>query len=82
MNNWNQLLAILDKTVGFPNKQSSRVKKLNQGYDKKTGEHVFWIEYRIRVNEGDTSKSVKQSKNRVVERKKLLDVILGFGNGA
>ena len=25
------------------------VKKLKQGYDNNTGEHVFWLEYRIKI---------------------------------
>lgn len=27
MNNWNRLLAVLDKTLGFPNKIRSTIKK-------------------------------------------------------
>lgn len=49
MTPWNKLLIALDQTIGFPNKKSSKVKKLKQGYDNNTGEHVFWLEYRIKV---------------------------------
>ena len=42
----------LDKTVGFPNKISSTVKKRWQGYDMWKGEHVIWLEYRTKVNPG------------------------------
>jgi len=52
MNNWNKLLAMLDATIGFPNKLSSTVKKTGQGYDQKNGEHVITLEYRIKVNPG------------------------------
>lgn len=31
MNNWNKLLALLDKTLGFPNKIRSTVKKKGKG---------------------------------------------------
>ena len=49
MNNWNQLLAVLDKTIGFPNRIDSTVKKVRQGYDEKKNEHVIYLEYRVRV---------------------------------
>lgn len=52
MNDWNRLLVILDKTIGFPNKIRSSVKKKWQGYDQRTGEHVFVLEYRIKVKPG------------------------------
>jgi hypothetical protein len=52
MNNWNRLLAELDKTLGFPNKIHSTVKKKAQAFDQRTGEHVFVLEYRIKVNPG------------------------------
>lgn len=52
MNNWNKLLAVLDATLGFPNKQSSTVKKTGQAYDQNSGEHVITLEYRIKVNPG------------------------------
>ena len=52
MNNWNQLLATLDKTIGFPNKITSSVKKRWQGYDLWKNEHVIWLEYRAKVNPG------------------------------
>ena len=52
MNNWNQLLAVLDKTIGFPNRIDSTVKKVRQGYDEKKNEHVIYLEYRVRVKPG------------------------------
>ena len=75
MTNWNELLAVLDKTLGFPNKQSSRVKKLKQGFDPKTGEYVFWLEYRIRVNEGEDDKESPQKKPQVYKRRLLQDLL-------
>jgi hypothetical protein len=52
MNNWNRLLTLLDHTLGFPNKIRSNVKKRWQSFDQRTGEHVFVLEYRIKVNPG------------------------------
>src|ERR1700758_677594 len=61
MGNWNQLLRTLDKTVGFPNKIRSTVKKRWQGYDLWKNEHVIWLEYRIKVHPG-TSPPAKPAK--------------------
>lgn len=53
MNNWNKLLAVLDDLFGHGARQRSRISKKEQGFDNQTGEHVVWIEYRVRlVNEG------------------------------
>jgi len=52
MANWNQLLAVLDATVGFPNKLRSSVKKKWQGFDQWKDEHVILLEYRVKVNPG------------------------------
>jgi hypothetical protein len=52
MNKWNQLLAALDAAHGFPNQTSSTFKRVGQGYDQKTGEHVIRLEYRVRVDPG------------------------------
>jgi hypothetical protein len=52
MNDWNRLLVQLDKTIGFPQKIHSSVKKRWQGYDQWKNEHVIWLEYRIKVHPG------------------------------
>lgn len=52
MNDWNRLLVTLDKTVGFPNKIRSSVKKRWQGFDQWKNEHVIWLEYRVKVHPG------------------------------
>ena len=52
MTDWNRLLVQLDKTVGFPKKIRSSVKKRWQGYDQWKNEHVIWLEYRIKVHPG------------------------------
>lgn len=49
MNDWNKLLAMLDRTLGYNNRQSSNVKKVWQAFDNKTQEHVVWFEYRVRA---------------------------------
>ena len=52
MDSWNRLLALLDQTLGFPNRIRSTVKKRWQSFDQRTGEHVFVLEYRIKVKPG------------------------------
>ncbi|MDO9405591.1 MAG: hypothetical protein Q7T87_16275 [Polaromonas sp.] len=52
MNTWNKLVAYLDATFGFPNRVSSNVKKLSQGFDNNAQEHVIWLEYRVKVSAG------------------------------
>ncbi|MBM5810979.1 MAG: hypothetical protein FJ191_03280 [Gammaproteobacteria bacterium] len=49
MTKWNRLLAVLDETLEFANRKSSTVKKIKQGYDDQTNEHVIWLEYRVRL---------------------------------
>ena len=68
MNAWNQLLAALDAALGFPNRNNSTVKKLKQGYDNETNEHVILLEYRVRVNPGECKPPARQSDS-------LLDAI-------
>ena len=52
MNTWNRLLIALDQALGFPNKEESRISNKVQGFDQKTNEHVFQLEYRVRVKGG------------------------------
>jgi hypothetical protein len=55
---WNKILALLDAQFGFQsNKASSKVKKLWQGYDNQTNQHVIWLEYRVRVRNNQPSQS-------------------------
>ena len=55
---WNKILALLDAQFGFQsNKASSKVKKLWQGYDNQTNEHVIWLEYRVRVRNNQPTQS-------------------------
>jgi hypothetical protein len=70
MNGWNKLLALLDAMFALPNKAASKVKKLQQGFDNRTQEHVIWIEYRVRVNNAQAPspdpRLVKASRNRTM----------------
>jgi hypothetical protein len=51
MKMWNKLLGVLDQVYGFPNMASSTLKKLEQGYDNDTEEHVIRLEYRIKIGD-------------------------------
>jgi hypothetical protein len=66
MKMWNKLLAVLDQVYGFPNMASSTLKKLEQGYDNETEEHVIRLEYRIKIGDALPSKP----KLRVLEDKR------------
>jgi hypothetical protein len=46
---WDRLLASLDATLGFPERYSTKVLKLRQGFDNATHEHVILVEYRVKV---------------------------------
>jgi hypothetical protein len=55
---WNRILALLDAQFGYQSiKVSSKVKKLWQGYDNQTNEHVIWLEYRVRVRNDKSTQS-------------------------
>ena len=73
MNKSNQLLALLDRVFGFPNKIRSTFRKLSQDFDEKTNEHVILIEYRVSVK--GTMKSAprkKQGPNQMAMIQQLL----------
>jgi hypothetical protein len=62
MKMWNKLLAVLDQVVGFPNMASSTLKKLEQGYDNETEEHVIRLEYRVKIGDALPSKPMLENK--------------------
>jgi hypothetical protein len=67
MTMWNKILALLDVQLGFQsNKVSSNVKKLWQGYDNQTNEHVIWLEYRVRVRNNQPSQSDSRTDPKVL----------------
>ena len=73
MNKSNQLLAMLDRVFGFPNKIRSTFRKHSQSFDEKTNEHVIFIEYRVSVK--GTMKSAprqKQQPNQMMMIQQLL----------
>lgn len=45
MMKWNRLLKVLDDTIGFPDKKSSRMIKRGEQFNNRTGEHVIYLEY-------------------------------------
>jgi len=61
MNKWEQLLKCLDNVYGFDNQVKSSFKKINQGFDNKSNEHIFIIEYRVMRSEL-SAKAVKRKK--------------------
>ena len=73
MNKSNQLLALLDRVFGLPNKIRSKFRKISQNFDEKTNEHVILIEYRVQVK--GTIKSAprrKQQPNQMAMIQQLL----------
>ncbi len=62
MNKWNKLLIKLDDVFGFESNKDSSVKKLEQYYDEKRGEHVFVVEYRVVKGIKDKQKGKKHSE--------------------
>ena len=73
MNKSNQLLAMLDRVFGFPNKIRSTFRKIRQDFDEKTNEHVILIEYRVSVKGTMKSKPrKKQGPNQIAMIQQLL----------
>jgi hypothetical protein len=66
---WNKILVLLDAQFGFQStKTSSKVKKLWQGYDNQTNEHVIWLEYRVRVRNNQPSQSDTKTDPKVLRQ--------------
>jgi len=60
---------MLDQVFGFQHRKKSSVKKRRQGFDEKTNEHVFIIEYRVVKGEhSDPKKRKEDSIERRVNR--------------
>jgi len=73
MNKSNQLLVLLDRVFGFPNKIKSTFRKYSQNFDEKTNEHVILIEYRVSVKGTMKSKPRrKQQTNQMALIQQLL----------
>jgi hypothetical protein len=66
---WNKILALLDAQFGFQStKDSSKVKKLWQGYDNQTNENVIWLEYRVRVKSDKSTQSEAKADPKVLRQ--------------
>ena len=65
MNKETRLLDCLDRMFGSKNKINSQFRKVGQVFDERTGEHVFYIEYRVR-GEFDT-KTTPQSRGKKLD---------------
>jgi len=48
MNEWNQLLAMLDQVFGFENKIRSSFRKMSQDFDERTNEHNHAVSYLLK----------------------------------
>ena len=69
----NQLLVLLDRVFGLPNKIKSTFRKVSQTFDQRTNEHVILIEYRVSVK--GTMKSAprrQQQPNQMAMIQQLL----------
>ena len=73
MTAWNQLKLLLDKMFGFTNIVSSNVTKRGQGYDLKKGEHVIWLEYRVRVSDSPVN-AVPEHDQMICLRELLAEI--------
>jgi hypothetical protein len=64
MNQWNRLVVVLDKLLGYEDKQKSSVSKVGQQFDNSTNEHVYYLEYRVR-RKGEVKSQPRPSPNRM-----------------
>lgn len=57
---WNKALYVLDKLFGFNADGNSKLKRVKQLFDQKTGEHVIYLEYRVKsANQSPIRQSTK-----------------------
>jgi len=49
-NYWMQVTVLLDKLFKLGSGKDSKLKRIAQGFDQKTGEHVIRLEYRVRAD--------------------------------
>jgi len=83
MTKWDRLLAQLDQVFGFTDRKKSSVKKLRQGFDEKTNEHVFIIEYRVIKGEhSDPKKRNEDSIQRRVNREEVNSLLRDINDRA
>jgi hypothetical protein len=83
MTKWDKLKAMLDQVFGFKDRKKSSVKKMRQGFDEKTNEHVFIIEYRVmRGEHSDPRRREKASIERRVNQKEVNSLIQDINDRA
>ena len=83
MTKWDRLLAQLDKVFGFEDRARSTVKKRRQGFDEKTNEHVFILEYRVVKGEhSDPKKRKEASIKRRVAREEVNSLLRDINDRA
>ncbi len=49
-NYWMQVTVLLDKLFKLGSGKDSKLKRIAQGFDQKTGEHVIRLEYRVKAD--------------------------------
>ncbi|MCW1719941.1 hypothetical protein OIZ54_14455 [Pseudoalteromonas sp. A3] len=69
---WNKALYILDKIFGFKSDGNSKLKRVKQVFDQKSGEHVIYLEYRVRAANQSPIQTplIKNSKVKVDKNNK------------
>ncbi len=83
MTKWDRLLAQLDQVFGFADRKKSSVKKRRQGFDEKTNEHVFIIEYRVlRGEHTDPRRREEASIKRRVNREEVNSLLRDINDRA
>ena len=74
MNQWNRLLKALDHVYGFANQSQSSMKKIKQGFDEKSNEHVIYIEYRVMKSESPGQFRKRAEKEGEERKSKKLQI--------
>jgi hypothetical protein len=83
MTKWDRWLAQLDQVFGFQDRKKSSVKKMRQGFDEKTNEHVFIIEYRVmRGEHSDPRRRKEASIERRANQKEVNSLLQDINDRA
>jgi hypothetical protein len=61
-NYWTQVTLLLDKLFKLGSGNDSKLKRIAQGFDQKTGEHVIRLEYRVKA---DNQNKIAQKPTKV-----------------
>lgn len=48
-NYWMKIKQLMDKTFRLGSGSDSKLKRISQGFDQSTGEHVIHLEYRVKA---------------------------------